>query len=402
MPYYKYEIRDAKGVFQTSQTYADNKTELIKTFQNTGCLIISITELGTTRKARKRKMHKKAKTEDLLVFAKQLALLLDSGIPLLDTLGTVTKQIQSVRLLEAAEAVKKDVEGGNPLSESFGKWPKIFESFWRDVLRAGEISGQMALVIRKVSDYIRAREEIKKKIINAFIYPCILLVFAVIAVLIFLYRIIPVFEKLFESFNLKLPEFTQALIDLSHFLRERFFISVFIIGFVVFITKAFLKTPAGQKALTFIFMRLPVVGDFFMAMTIKNFSSILGMLLTSGVPIIQALEIAADTSGNLYFQQKLHAAKTKITNGTNVTDSFEETELFPAIAMQLITVGEKTGNIGGMMDEINDYYSDILDTLTGRLAALLEPIMLIFIAIIIGSLVIAMFLPILKMANIGM
>lgn len=401
MPYYAYEAREKNGKLIKSQTFAINRQELIKILQKEDLVILSVNESAPLEEKLRQKLHRKARLTDLILFSKEMAVLLENGVPLVEALDVVYKQIESVELMKVLKDMKERIEGGSTLHDAISAHPKVFSGVWQDMVEAGELSGQLPFVMRQVSTFLEARNELSKKTINAFLYPVLLLVLATFTIFVFVFRVVPVFEELFATFNAKLPPFTAVMVTLSNVVRHYFFIVVILFVIGMFIAGKVVATKNGRRMYENIIMGLPVLGSLVMALAIERFSSTLGVLLKSGIPILKALEVAARSTQSAVFSDRVEEAKVKVIGGLPLSEALHQTGLFPPLTVQLVLVGEKTGNFSGMMEEISKYYSDVIDNAVTRFTTLLGPVVLIIMAFVIGSLIIAMFLPIFKFATLG-
>lgn len=401
MPYYTYEARDKGGKLVKNQAFALNKQELIKILQTEEMMILSITESASLADKQHKKMHKKARVSDLILFAKELAILIENGVPIIEAMDVSLKQIDSIELAKAIKDIKRDLEGGTTFRDAIAKHPRIFSSFWHDMIDAGEVSGQLPFVIRQILTFLESREDMRKKTLNAFIYPAMLLLLAVVVIMVFIFRVVPIFQELFTSFGSKLPIFTQIVINISDVVKKYFFGVAIAIAVIVLIIRQLVSTRPGRLAAENIALSTPVIGNLFLSLAIERFSSTLGVLLKSGIPIIRALEIAIKTSQSVVFAERLEEAKMKIVGGLPFSEALQQSGFLPPLVVQLIVVAEKTGNFSGMLEEISKYYKDVIDIAVTRFTALIGPVVLIFMAVVIGSLIVAMFLPIFKIATLG-
>ena len=401
MPYFAYEARSKDGRLVRSTIFAPGRTDLINTLHGQGLAIVSIKEASAVANRHFRRLHKGVKPKDMISFVKEISILLENGVTITDSLEVLTAQLESTDLINTIKLVKVDLESGSTLRDSMRKFPHIFSPLWVDMIEAGEVSGQLPFVLRQIASIIRTSEEIKKKTINALIYPILLITVAFASISVFVFKILPVFEDLFSSFGSELPPYTMLILNASSEIRRRFPI-VIIVGFIVYImVKRFLSTSVGRRASENILMALPAVGGLYLAVTLGRFASTLAVLLKSGIPIIRAIEVAIKTSGSLTFSDKIEDAKNKVVSGMPFSEAMQLTGLFPPIAAQLIVVAEKTGNYSGMLEELSLYYDEVIDVAISRFTALVSPVLLIIMAIGVGSVLIAMFLPIFKLSSLG-
>lgn len=401
MPYYAYEAREKNGKLVKSHTFAVNKQELIKILQKEDLLILSVKESAPLEERYRRKLHKKARLRDLILFSKEMAILFENGVPIVEALDVVYKQIESSELARVAGDMKEALESGASFRDAIARHPKVFSGLWQDMIEAGELSGQLPFVMRQISIFLAARDDLQKKTVNAFLYPVLLLILAAFTIFVFIFRVVPVFDELFATFNAKLPFFTLLAVSASNAIRRYFFVFIILIAIAIAIIGRIVSTKEGRRVYENIVFRMPILGDLLMSLAIERFAATFGVLLKSGIPILRALEVSVKSTQSAIFTDKVEDAKVKIMAGLPLSEALHQTGLFPPLTVQLVLVGEKTGNFSGMMEEVSRYYSDVIDTTITRFTTLLGPIVLIFMAIIIGSLIIAMFLPIFKFATLG-
>ena len=403
MPYYSYTARGKGGKLTKGQVFALTKQQLVTGLQRDGLLILSVKESAQVAERRVQRMHKKAKDSDLILFAKEFTVLLENGIVITEALDVLLKQMNSKDLINATRAIKKDLENGASLANATAKNPRIFGSLWQYLVEAGETTGQLPFVLKQMVAYMESRELIRKKTTNALIYPALLVTVAIAAILIFTVKIIPIFKGVYATLGSKnkLPPLTLFIIGISDTIRSRLLIVSVGIVIVIFAFRQFVATKFGRFVYETILMHIPVLGNLYIALSIERFSTSLKVLLKSGIPIIKAIETAANTSPSAIFAEKIEEVKAKVIAGLPFSEALQQTALFPPLAIQLIMVAEKTGNFSGMFEEVSNYYHEVLDTAVTRFTTMIEPLILIVMGALIGVLVISMFLPIFKIANIG-
>jgi len=401
MPYYTYTARGRDGKAVKGQSFTLTKQQLVSNLQKDGLLVLSIKESAAAAEHKGRPLHRKARASDLILFGKEFAVLLENGIPIIDALDILTKQMSSRDLINAARAIKKDLENGSTLSNTFAKNREIFGDLWQYLIDAGETSGQLPFVLKQIVIHLEAQEAIRKKVLNALIYPATLILVASIAVLFFTFKIIPVFEGIFATLGgRKLPSLTLFIIHLSNTIRHNAIIGLVLIAVAVTVFAQIASTKRGRRAYEKALLATPVVGQLYLALAIERFATTLKILLKSGIPVIKAMEMAANTVRVKIFSDRIDDARAKVISGLPFSDALQQTAIFPLLAVQLVSVGEKTGNYAGMFEEISNYYKEVLDTALARFNALIEPAILIIMGGMIGLLVVSMFLPIFKLANL--
>ncbi|MCX7661430.1 MAG: type II secretion system F family protein [Candidatus Omnitrophica bacterium] len=345
--------------------------------------------------------HYRVSTSDLTLFCRQFATLLDAGVSLLKSIEIISGQAASKRLYQILQEIKKDMEQGKSLHEAMEKHPRVFSELWVSLIESGETSGNLALVLERLSKYLERRQEFKRKIISALIYPAILITAGIAALLFLTLKIIPTFAQLFESFGIKLPLVTRILINISKFLRSYIIFILLGIGILFFLFREYIKTKSGRKKYERIKFSLPIFGDFFKAIVVERFSSEISTLIESGVPIIYSLEIAQRSVDNLVAGEIIEKIKENVRQGKPLSEPLEKSDFFEPMVVQMVRVGEEIGELAPMFKRINSFYQELVETFLARFISLFEPIMILFMAGVIGAMVIGMFLPIFQIAQLG-
>jgi len=412
MPKLYYAVRDKSGKKITGFEDAANKEELVARLQARDLFVVDVLSeskedvksprSGAAEKSGvKKRLHYGISNDDLALLCRQLATLLGAGVTLLKCLDIISQQVGSRRLQITINDLRKSMEQGVSLHEAMAKHPKVFSELWVNLVESGEAGGNLAIVLGRLASYLERNASFRKKIISALIYPAILM-FAGIGALLFLtLRIIPTFTKLFEGFNIELPALTKAIILFSSFLRHYF---LFILGGIVvgaFLFKKFIATKDGRMAYERIKFKLPVFGEFFRALIVERFSSNMSTLLESGVPILYSLEISERSVDNFIMADLIRTIKEDVRQGKSLSRPLEQSGFFEPMVVQMISIGEEIGELPQMFKKINAFYQEYVETFLVRFTSMFEPIMLIFMGLIIGLLVVGMFLPIFKIAQIG-
>ncbi|MFH1847652.1 MAG: type II secretion system F family protein [Candidatus Omnitrophota bacterium] len=406
MPTFAYTVKDNKGDTLKGTQEAMNKEELVRLLHTKGFVVLSASEAkaaaapagGGSRK--KRKFHKKAKLDDLTLFARQLAVLLESGVSILKAIQILQGQVESSLLFDSLKAVEADIKGGSSLRDAIAKHPNVFSSMWVDLVETGEATGQLAPVLRQLTDYLEMAREIQKKIISALVYPAILVCVSVAAIFVFMFKVIPIFAKVYEGFGgASLPPLTLGVIAVSDFLREKFLLIVGAVTGLVFFIKSYGRTQGGKRNLDILKLKLPIIGDFFLGIYIERFTSCLSMLLKGGVSIVKALEVCMRAVGNSVVEEELSKVKLSVLQGRSISGPLTQGVIFPPIVSQMISVGEETGKLAQVLEDLARFYNEIINTQVSRLVSFFEPAILVIMGGAIGVLVTAMYLPIFGMAS---
>ena len=395
---YAYEVRDREGKVVTGTLEADNQTAVADRLRSMGYSPMSIKqqkEGALQKELTIPGFGPKVKLKDLVVFSRQFATMINSGLSLLRALVILEEQTENSKLQEIIGQIASDVEGGRSLSDAMAEhedFPKLFIA----LIRAGETAGMLDQVLMRVADTFEAELALRQKIKSAMTYPVIVFIMAIALTGVMLVFIVPTFESLFTQLGGSLPLPTQILVSMSEFVSSLLgIILIFVVpiaGWSAF--KAYRKTEAGRLQLDTIKLKLPVFGDLFHKIAIVRFARNLGTLLRAGVPILQALEITSDTVNNGVIGKAVDDVKDGVRQGRSIAEPLTEHEVFPAMVVQMIAVGEETGAVDAMLDKIADFYDREVQATTEQLTALMEPLMIGVLGGIVGGMVIALYMPI--------
>ncbi|MFH1853985.1 MAG: type II secretion system F family protein [Candidatus Omnitrophota bacterium] len=401
MPIFRYVARDKSGKVMDEVIEIASHEDLVNSLQARNLYIVSIGPAPQVKQAKKiqRRYHHGVKVFDLLMFAKELATLLSSGVTLIKSLDILCKQIESQTLLRAVTQVKKDVEGGYTFQDALKKHGKIFSEFWIHLIETGEASGHLPQSLEQLAEYLEESAELKKKITSAMVYPVILVCVATAAIAIFLLKIIPIFSDIFKGFNVELPLLTRIVIGLSNIVRRYFLVVIGIGAGLFFIIRKYVSTERGRLQFDTFKLKLPIIGPVIQEISTERFASGLSMLLKSGVPILHALEIAEKIAGNKVVEKELKQVKAAVREGKGIAQIMQESSFFSPLVIQMIGVGEEIGELGKMLERIAVFYKERVNTFISRLTAMFEPLVLVFMGIVVGVLVVAMFMPIFSISS---
>ena len=401
MPFFRYIARDKSGKSIEETMEAVSQEALINSLQAKELFVVSIGTVAKAKQAKqvRRRYHHGVKAGDLILFSRELATLLSSGVTLIKSLDILCKQIESQVLLRTVEQIKKDVEGGYTFQSALKKHDKIFSEFWIHLVETGEASGHLPGSLDQLAGYMEESAALKKKITSAMIYPIILVCVATGAIAIFLLKIIPIFSEIFSGFNVPLPVLTQIVVNASTIARKYFLVVIGIVAAVFFILKKYVSTDIGRRQFDALKLKLPLVGPLMQEICTERFASSLSTLIKSGVPILHALEITEKTAGNKIMEQALKDVRTSVRDGKGMAQTMEDSALFSPLVVQMIGVGEEIGELGKMLDRVAVFYKERVNTFVSRLTTMFEPLVLVFMGIVVGVLVIAMFMPIFSISS---
>lgn len=414
MPNFQYLAMDAKGE-QTSGTIdATNETDALAKLRQKGLYPTQIAEAGKNAKTSTKKSSAKAspkgktggrlKPKVLMIFTRQLATLIDSGLPLLRGLTVLGKQEPNPVLRGTISALGDSVQGGSTFSESLAQHPRIFNKLYVNMVKAGELGGVLEVVLNRLAEYQEKAHKLKNKIVAAMVYPVIVMFIAVSILLFLMVFIVPKFKDMFADMDgAELPMISQIVFGFSDFLIKP---NIWIIPNVVWILLALTlvymgfaawgRTPKGRIFLDTLKLKLPIFGDIQRKSAVSRFTRTLGTLVTSGVPILQALNITKETAGNVVIAEAISQVHEAVKEGESIVTPLQASGVFPSMVISMVDVGEETGQLPEMLLKIADVYDDEVDNAVTALTSILEPVMIVFLAVVVGGVVFALFLPLIK------
>ena len=336
---------------------------------------------------------------DVILFCRQFSTMLDAGLPIIQCLDILQQQQENKRFKKILKDVKESVEGGQTFAEALKKYPRQFDDLFVNMVAAGEASGVLDTILKRLSTYLEKAAKLKKRIKGAMVYPAITFLVAIVVVGVIMVFVIPVFEQMFSDFGGQLPAPTQIVVNLSRMIRANILYLLGAVALAVFALRRVRKTEKGRAAIDRYLLTVPVFGPLLRRVAVAKFSRTLGTMLTSGVSILDALDIVAKTSGNKTVETAIYRVRQGIAEGRTMSEPLAESGVFPAMVCQMIAVGESTGALDTMLIKIADFYDEEVDQAVENLTAAIEPVMMIFMGVIIGGLVVSMYLPIFKMAG---
>jgi type IV pilus assembly protein PilC len=339
-------------------------------------------------------------SKDLVIFSRQLATLVSAGVPIVQGLNILCEQLQSPAFKKILNAVRLDIESGIAIADALKKHPRAFSELYVSMIRAGETGGVLDTILERLSSYLESTEDLKGKVKGAMVYPLVISGVATAITVFLLVVVIPTFKKVFASFGSALPRPTQVLINASDFLAHHFTLLSFVPLGLYLLIRQWYRTEKGREIADRWAVHLPVIGELIKKMAVAKFTRTLGTLVKSGVPILQALDTVAKTSGNRIVEKAILKARESIREGEKIADPLRQSGIFPPMVLQMISVGEETGNLETMLNKIAEFYDQEVDTAIKAMTSLIEPVVICVMGLVIGSIVICMFLPIFQMGSI--
>jgi type IV pilus assembly protein PilC len=399
MAVFTWEGRSTQGAMQRGSIEAANEAVAMLLLRKQNIQPTLIKEKPKDLLANIALLQPKVKTKDLILFTRQLSTMIDAGLPLIQGLEILANQEPNKTFQKILNQIKTDVEAGSTFADALKKHPKVFDTLYTNLVAAGELGGVLDVILQRLAAYIEKNEKLKRKVKGALVYPTTILVIAFVVVIIMLVFVIPVFQEMFSSLGGQLPALTQAVVDLSGFLRKNFLI---LIGCGVGAGVVLNRIRATEKGRYFfdrLSLRLPIFGLLLRKVAVARFSRTLGTMISSGVPILDGLDIVAKTSGNKIVEEAIIATKISISEGKTIAEPLSKSGVFPSMVCQMVAVGESTGALDSMLIKIADFYDEEVDAAVEALTSLIEPAMMIFLGGTVGTMLAAMYLPIFKMAG---
>lgn len=399
MPTYSYKAKTAAGLVMEGVIDADEQRGAVEKLRNQKMVVLEIGEKAVPPLEKFKALvgWKKGKkdipSKDLSLFSRQLSTLVGAGVPIVQSLGILETQAENPDFKEVLGAVKTDIEAGLSISDALKKHPNAFPDLYCSMVKAGELGGILDTILERLTAYLESSEALKAKVKGAMMYPAIVLSICSIVTVFLMIFVIPTFKNIFASFGAELPLPTQMLIDISDAMKAKWYL---IVAFPFVSWKAFQKfyaTPFGQKWVDGKSLQVPIFGPILKKVAVARFTRTLGTLIKSGVPIMQALETVASTAGNVVISEAVNLTRESIREGGHLSDPLKKSGIFPNMVTSMISVGEETGALDIMLTKIADFYDQEVDTAVKGLTSLIEPIVIVVMGVIIGTIVIAMFMP---------
>lgn len=393
MPTFAYTARTLGGELKTATMDAASRDEVVAQLRRQKLIVVKIDE----EKAKKR--MGRIKTRDIVIFTRQFATMINAGLPLVQALDILSRQSENKALQDVTRQVVYDVESGHTVADALRRHPKAFTDLYVNMVAAGEAGGILDTILLRLATFLEKNDALVGKVKSAMIYPAVIMSVAVVAIVVLLIFVIPVFQNMFASVNLSLPLPTRVVIGLSSFLKHYWWLMGAGIWGGIFMLRQFYRTPAGKLRVDSFMLHMPVLGDMLRKSAVSRFTRTLGTLISSGVSILDGLEITAKTAGNQVIHNAIMESRASIAGGDTISAPLQKSAVFPPMVISMIAVGEQTGGLDEMLTKIADFYDTEVDTAVSGLLSLMEPIMIVFLGVIVGGMVVAMYLPIFDMIN---
>jgi len=398
MPLYEWEGTTLKGEPRKGALKADSEATLRASLRKDGIILTRAREKKTTPKE-KYNPKKKIKPMNIVIFTRQLSTMITSGLPLVQSLDILSNQMEDKDLKGIVREIKEKIETGSRFADALRDYPQCFDPLYVNLVVAGEEGGMLDTVLQRLAVYMEKTEKLKKKVKSAMIYPISIIVVAIGVVMVLLIFVIPVFETMFKDMGASLPAPTQIVVNLSRFVKSKIIYMIVFVGVVIFAFKKYYSTINGKRKIDALILKLPIFGVLAIKASVARVTRTLATLLSSGVPILESLIIVAKVAGNKIVEEALITARARISEGRSMSEPLEESKVFPPMVVQMIEVGESTGALDNMLNKIADFYEEDVDNLVSNLTAMMEPMIMMFLGVVLGGLIIAMYLPIFKLGQ---
>lgn len=398
---YQWIGKTLKSGIQKGELVAEDRNDVIAQLRRQGIIPTAVNEKKAAARKAFGERKKKVTDRDLVVFTRQFATLFTAGIPIVQGLDILAKQIENRTFGAVVGQIKASIETGSTFADAMRRHPKVFSDLYTNMVAAGEAGGVLDLVLGRLAVYIEKMMKLKKKVKGAMVYPSIVISVAVLVVAIIMIFVIPVFAKIFGEMGVALPFPTQIVIGMSNFLSGLGGLALLVILVSTGIgIRQYRGTKGGRKVTDRLLLNTAIVGNLLKKVAIARFSRTLGTLISSGVPILDALEICAKTAGNVIIEETINNARLDVASGKTVAEPLSRSDLFPPMVVQMISVGEASGSLDQMLEKIADFYDDEVDQAVTNLTTALEPLLMVFLGVVIGFIVVALYLPIFKIGGV--
>ena len=407
MPKYAYKALDKEGKERFGVIQADSQALAINDVRSLGLFPTTVRE-ATKRDEKKARKEKKGldeiyfggvKNKEIVVMTRQLSTLIDAGLPLLRSLNVLVAQLKPCKLRDILKEVSSDIQSGSTFSDALAKHPKQFDRLYVNMVRAGEVGGMLEVVLQRIATFMERREALKRRVKSAMIYPIFVLLAATGIVMFLLMKVVPVFAEIFEEFGSELPAPTQFLIACGDFVIYKWWLMWTVVNCTIIVFKLLMMSEAFRRVVDRVSLKIPKVGDLVTKVAVARFARTLGTLITSGVPILQALKITKETIGNSVIQNAVDKVHDSIKEGDTIAAPLDESKVFPAMVVNMIDVGEETGALDQMLMKVADIYDAEVEAAVEALLSLMEPAIILILGGIIGFIVVSLYLPIFTLGD---
>jgi type IV pilus assembly protein PilC len=398
---FSYQARDGAGNIVNGIQDALNEDNAVTSLMSRGLMVLSLQQKAAA--SRQKNKVWTVKETDLVLFTRQLATMIEAGISLVQAMTALYEQCDPKRqknLRHVISDVTARVQGGETFNESIGKHPRVFNRLFISMVKAGEAGGLLSEILDRLAGFLEDSARLRKKIKSAMTYPVIVISIAFLITTFLIVRVVPIFGEIFKDFGAKLPAPTQFLIDLSDFIRAQWYFMILGIGGTIFGIRAFLRTTRGRQLSDRWKLKLPVFGPLVHKICMSRFARTFAQLIRSGVPILEVLDIVGGSSGNHVVEESITGVSADVEKGDNLSVALSKKKIFPPMMLRMVSAGESTGRIDTMLEKMADFWDEEIEAMLDAMTSLIEPLLIVFLGVIVGGIVIAMFLPIFKLNEV--
>lgn len=404
MPLFKYQVRNNLGKVLDGTLEVENEAAAISALKQKRLEIVSLSPVAGFELFWMNITKKKpnVKTKDIVIFSRQFSTMINAGLPILQGLTIVAEQSENKDFRVLMSKVRDDISNGVPLSDALSRHPKVFSTLYVNMVKAGEQGGILDIIFERLSEYMEKAEGVTRKVKSAMMYPVVVMSIAFLVVIFLMMKVVPTFAEVFQSFGAQLPLPTRMVLGLSNFLisPKAVFLVIFCVLLVV-VFNLYRRTKSGAFNIDNLILHMPVFGVLARKAAVAKFARTFGTLIKSGVPIMDALETVAKTSGNLVVEKALNDARDSVRSGKTLTQPLKESNIFPPMVTQMINVGEETGALDAMLSKVADFYEEEVDVAVEGITTIIEPILIVFLGVTLGFIVVAMFMPMFELGNLA-
>jgi type IV pilus assembly protein PilC len=398
---FRYVVKNAESRTVSGKIAADSKAAVVEELRKRDFTIISVNEIKRAAPAGRRPFQNaKVKTEEIVIFSRQLATMVEAGIPIIQGVDALQEQVSNPTFKRTLASIRDDIQHGSSLSAAFAKHSRIFDPFFVNMVKVGETGGVLNTVLDRVATYMEKTLKLKRKVKAALVYPAVVVTMAVVITVLLLVKVVPTFSGIYDSFDQELPAMTQVLMTVSEILRKHLLYYIGGLIVLVFFARRAHKTRKGRLVIDGAVLKLPVFGDLLRKVALSRFSRTLATLIQSGVPILESLDIVGKTIGNSVLERVVDDVKNAVREGESIAAPLAKNPVFPPMVTRMIAVGEKSGQMEKMLLKISEFYDDQVDTAVDGLTSIIEPLIIGFLGVVIGFIVVALFLPIINITQL--
>jgi type IV pilus assembly protein PilC len=398
MAIFVWKGRNRLGDIVEGERVAKSAADLTRILQREQITVVNVKKKPTQLKIPFLKKEK-IPLKELTVYSRQLSVLIDADLPLIQGLGMLAQQTKNKYFKTVITQVRRDVEAGATLNQAKKKFPRVFDDLYCNLVASGEQSGSLDIMLRRLAEYQERIVKLKAQVKQAMTYPIAIFIFSIVVTIFMLWKVVPIFSGIFEELGADMPMLSKIMLAASNFVQS--YIFYMIVGFIgfVFLFRYFKRTPPGRRAVDTAALKMPLFGKLIEKVALSRVTRTLSTLLSGGVPMMESLKITSSTAGNVLLESRIMASRTQVAEGTNLTDAFRDAGQLPLMLTQMVGVGEATGTLDAMLSKLADFYDDEVEATVGGLLSILEPILLIFVGSLIGTIVISMYLPVFSLIS---